>query len=125
MDEPFSISKTGTVECTYCHCEAQVSTATNNTAVTVRCPNPGCQHYGNRNAPRFQIGPCFGGDMVSCPDCGADMEGDEEHDEIWHAPSAMIPTGSITTSTWSASRARRTHERFDMDAEAAAEKEGE
>ena len=32
---------------------------------------------------RTQIGNRFGGDKVSCPECGKDMEGVEDHDEIW------------------------------------------
>ena len=34
----------------------------------------------------LKIGASLGGDLVTCPECGKGMEGDLDHDEIWHCP---------------------------------------
>ena len=99
MDEPYEITRTGTVVCRMCSCEAQVSARHQKSTgplkqgyfreeyiVTVRCPNPSCENFTGRGESELKIGASLGGDLVTCPECGKGMEGDLDYDEIWHCP---------------------------------------
>ena len=93
-NDPYSIGEDGVVVCLNCGCEAQVLVTSHRPpgirdyddkgVVTVRCPNPGCDNYTGRAEPMLGISARFGGDKVTCPECGKDMDPDAAQDEIWH-----------------------------------------
>ena len=92
MDEPYEIEKDGTVRCRLCQNEAQVKAekvkdfCRDHMHITVRCPNPSCTNFTGRGESNLLIGTAAGGDVVSCPECGVNMDPDAAQDEVWWCP---------------------------------------